>query len=57
VAGRGDKKEEAFWVPVGPCDHCLAFDHCDYVSGFICTFEDTVVAVELIEWNVENALH
>jgi hypothetical protein len=35
----------------------LAFDHCDDIGGFVGIFEDTVVAVELIEWNVENALH
>ena len=43
-------------MPVGTCDHRLALDHCDYIGCFICTFENAVIAMELIEGNVENAL-
>ena len=43
-------------MPVGTFEHRLAFDHCDYIGCFICTFENAVVAMELIEWDVENAL-
>ena len=43
-------------MPVGTFEHRLAFDHRNYIVGFIGSFEDAVVAVELIKWNVENAL-
>jgi hypothetical protein len=57
VAGGRDKKEETLWVPVSTFHHVLAFDHCDHISGFVGIFENAVVLMELIKWNVENALH
>jgi hypothetical protein len=57
VAGGRDKKEETLWVPVGAFDHVLAFNHGDYIGGFIGIFENAVVAMELIKRDVENALH
>jgi len=56
VAGGRDKKEETFWMPVVTRDHCLAFNHRDYIISFIGSFENAVIAVQLIKGNVENAL-
>lgn len=44
-------------MPVGSGDHRLAFNHCDDVGGFIGHLQNAVVAMELIEGDVENALH
>jgi hypothetical protein len=45
VAGGRDKEEEALWVPVSTFDHILAFDHCDYIGGFIRVLKDAVIAM------------
>ena len=43
-------------MPIGTFDHRLAFNHCNHIACFICAFEYAIVAMELIEGDIENAL-
>ena len=43
-------------MPIGTFDHRLAFNHCNHITSFICAFEYAIVAMELIEGDIENAL-
>jgi hypothetical protein len=54
VTGAGDKKVQALWMPIAPGGHTRTFYKSDDILLWVCVFERSEFAVQMIKGDIDQ---